>query len=289
MSGMNREMIGELYLGEVVVVGEEEMVAYAEATGDESGARGEGGLVVAPPLFSQRLLHEVLEAAFLDERLNADVLRLVHGEQDMRFHRALRPGDRVQAHARVEAIEDKSTGQLLVLEQWLVCEGEMVTESTSGLFVRAPSGGVGERAKKAAARSGEGDESARREVIWESSYRIAEDQPARYAEASGDHNPIHLDPEVAKRAGLPGVILHGMCTMAVAGNAIIEGVLGGDSRGLKRLKVRFARPVLPGQVVTTRVWEQEGEAGGRVLGFEAVNEQGVAVLKRGLAEVAGGG
>ena len=59
----------------------------------------------------------------------------------------------------------------------------------------------------------------------------------RYAEASGDPNPIHTDPEFAKSVGLPGVILHGLYSMAQVARAHTEAA-GGDPRALKRLSVQ---------------------------------------------------
>ena len=71
------------------------------------------------------------------------------------------------------------------------------------------------------------------------------DQTFRYAEASGDRNPIHVDENVAKMAGLPGIILHGLCTMAFTSKVMIDNLCGGDPKRLKRLTVRFSRPVFP--------------------------------------------
>lgn len=282
--GLNREMLGEKYKASARFVKPPEMVAYAEATEDRNPdyveIDRESG-IIAPPLFTQKLFHEVLGAAITDERVNADLLRLVHGEQDMYFHRPLKPWDLVAARSEIVAMEEKSTGELLKLKQWLVCEGEIVTESISGLFIRGDSG-----SKKKKSSGSSSDVAPEREIIHEESQFVAEDQSLRYAEASGDHNPIHKDPKVARSAGLPNIILHGMCTMAFAGKAVVDGVLGGDSRGLKRLKVRFAKPVLPEQTVTTRIWEEgTSDEGRRVLGFEAVNDDGVVVLKSGIAEV----
>ena len=53
-------------------------------------------------------------------------------------------------------------------------------------------------------------------------YPVAEDQTERYAEASGDHNAFHLDEGAARAAGLPGIIVHGLCLMAFAGRAVLE-------------------------------------------------------------------
>ncbi len=283
--GLNREMLGAKYKGQSRFVKAPEMVAYAEATEDHNplyvDVERDGG-VIAPPLFSQKLFHEVMGEAITDEALGADLLRLVHGEQDMRFHRPLEPWDLVAARAEIADIEDKSSGQLLTIRQWLVCEGETVAESTSGLFIRGAGGGGkgGTKKSKPAAEAPED-----REIVVEESQFVAADQPHRYAKASGDHNPIHTDAEVAKSAGLPSVILHGMCTMAFAQKAIVDGVCDGDPRRLKRLSVRFSRPVLPEQTVTTRVWKKSVDQGVTTLGFEAVDDDGQTVLSRGLAEV----
>src|SRR6059058_1330171 len=68
--------------------------------------------------------------------------------------------------------------------------------------------------------------------------------PHRYAGASGDFNPIHIDPEFAKAVGLPGNILHGLYGMAQVARANAEAA-GGDPRKLKRLSVQFRGMGLP--------------------------------------------
>lgn len=61
----------------------------------------------------------------------------------------------------------------------------------------------------------------------------------RYAGASGDFNPIHVDPEFAQAVGLPGTILHGLYMMGLVARANAEAVGGGDPRSMKRLAVQF--------------------------------------------------
>ena len=81
----------------------------------------------------------------------------------------------------------------------------------------------------------------------------------RYAEASGDMNPIHIDEEFAKKVGLPGCILHGLWSMAQVARAH-AAVAGGDPRALKRLRVQFRGMGFPEQeiVVTATVTEADG-------------------------------
>ncbi len=86
------------------------------------------------------------------------------------------------------------------------------------------------------------------------------DLTKRYAAASGDPNPIHTDPEFAKQVGLPGVILHGLWTMAQVARAH-SAVADGDPRALRRLEVQFRGMGFPEQevVVTSTVKEADGD------------------------------
>jgi len=73
-------------------------------------------------------------------------------------------------------------------------------------------------------------------------------RPVYYAAASGDFNPIHIDPRVGRAAGFQGVILQGMCTYAWTAEACVAYL--GDPARLRRLRVRFSRPVQAGDVLT---------------------------------------
>lgn len=105
----------------------------------------------------------------------------------------------------------------------------------------------------------------------------------RYAEASGDPNPIHTDPEFAKNAGLPGCILHGLWTMAQVARANTAAA-GGDPRALKRLSVQFRGMGFPEQelTVTGTVARSEGET----VVVETVAEQdGNQIIRNAEAEL----
>jgi acyl dehydratase len=108
--------------------------------------------------------------------------------------------------------------------------------------------------------------------------KFTREQVAAYAEASGDHNPIHLDDDFARSVGLPGVIAHGMLQMGIAATVAAEAAGGPDH--LRRISVRFAGMVMPGDTVTFRA-EPNGE--GR-LELSAVNQEGEAVLTRAGAD-----
>jgi 3-hydroxybutyryl-CoA dehydratase len=107
-------------------------------------------------------------------------------------------------------------------------------------------------------------------------------RPVYYAAVSGDFNPIHIDPEVGRAAGFPGAILQGMCTMAWLADACTAYL--GDPARVKRLRVRFSRPVVVGDVVTFRGRCVAVEGPVVRLEIEARNQRGEEVLKDASAE-----
>ena len=96
---------------------------------------------------------------------------------------------------------------------------------------------------------------------------IDQDQASRYAEASGDHNPIHLDEEFARGVGMQGVILHGLCSLAMCTDAIVESVAAGDASRLRRVATRFLRPVYPGATLSVATFGPGDEDGIASFGF----------------------
>lgn len=108
-------------------------------------------------------------------------------------------------------------------------------------------------------------------------------RPLYYAAASGDFNPIHVDPEVARKAGLQGPILQGMCTFAWLAEACARAA--GDPGRVSLLSARFSRPVAIGDEVRFEVRCTATEAGVATLEIEAANQRGEEVLKGARAEV----
>ena len=107
-------------------------------------------------------------------------------------------------------------------------------------------------------------------------------RPMYYAAASGDFNPIHIDPEVGKEAGLGGAILQGLCTLGWAVDAFIAYL--GDPGRVSGIKVRFSRPVAPGDVVTFKGTVTSLENGKLVASIEAMNQREETILKGATVE-----
>ena len=107
--------------------------------------------------------------------------------------------------------------------------------------------------------------------------------PHRYAGASGDFNPIHIDPEFAKQVGLPGNILHGLYSMAQVARANAAAA-GGDPRSLRRLTVQFRGMGMPEQEITvTGTVKEAGE--GRALVDTVAEQGGNGIIRNAEAEL----
>lgn len=115
---------------------------------------------------------------------------------------------------------------------------------------------------------------------------ITRTQLALFAGASGDHNPIHLDDEEARKGGLPGVIAHGMLNMAYLGQLLSNAV---PVRNIRAFNARFVAMAVPGDTITCRgeVAEKRQEGGENLLdlNIRAVNQKDETVLD-GTASVA---
>ena len=280
---LNTACVGREYPPVTINVTLDAMQKYARAYNDDNPAffdasRATG--IVAPPMFGVTVTWDALMKAMMDPDLHVDLLRLVHGEQDMEFPNPIRPGDVNTANAKIVSIETKATGETMTVELNAANQkGQPVQKTLFIIFIR----GTRNRDASSEARPVEPD---RGEPLFSVAQTIDKDQTFRYRDASGDPNPIHVDENVAKMAGLPGIIVHGLCTMAFTSKVAIDNLCAGDPSRLKRLRVRFSRPVLPGQTITTKVWADGEHNGRKVFAYETFNPDGQPVIKGGIAEVA---
>ena len=240
---VNQENIGKTYDAKPRTISPQDLEAYALATDDHNPLYSpDAPHQIGSPMFPVRPLLEVLFGVLFDLSNGIDMTRLVHGEQEMVFHRPVKPGAVVVPRGSLASVEVKEQGEIVTVEQRLQGEdGTLYTEATSRMFIKAKGAQQGEKKRDPQPQQ------QVHEAVHTMSQHVALDQTERYAQASGDHNPIHLDETMAKAAGLPGRILHGLCTMAFATRALVEGPCGGNPEALKAISVRFARPVTLGQ------------------------------------------
>lgn len=226
---------------------------FAEATLDPVPQHRAGDVAgpTVPVLFAWQCGYPQLLAA-LPPGLRS---RTVHGAQDIHHHGPITPDCKVTTSAAIVAsvparpgltitahsVSRDDTGRLLV-EQW-------TTLLIRGYHAGEPRGEV----------PPEQPGSADGAELGELRTPVPRGQVARYAEASGDREPIHLDAKVARASGFPDVIMHGNCTLAVAAHHVLGRAADGDVRRLRRITGRFRRPVHEGETISTRMWAPSRE------------------------------
>jgi acyl dehydratase len=250
--------------------------AYAAATVDDNEAYTSGKY--APPVFGVVPTWESLMVSNAAVIPAEAMLMVVHGEQDMWFHQPLVPGMTLRTRAtpfsvRVGASGTRFTSRIDSVDE----HGDPVLEIYGTTFVRGMSDGESAGPDKPDHTF---PDDARSRPAGEVTVHLPEGITYRYSDASGDLMPIHLDENVAKSVGLPGIIVHGLCTMAVCSQAVVRTLADGDPARLKRLAVRFAKNVFPDSDVTVSMYE----AGDGAYAFEA-HSRGDLVISNGRAEL----
>jgi acyl dehydratase len=212
-----------------------------------------------------------------DERSGVDWKKVLHGEQGVILQKPLPATGAVIGKSRVTGIIDKGAdkGSLMFSER------DVVDKKTSALLATLKSttvmrgnGGYG----------GPSTATPEPHQLPERAPDIVLDlktlpQAALIYRLSGDYNPLHADPAVAKAAGFERPILHGLCTFGVAGRAILRACCDNDPSRLAEMHLRFSSPVFPGETISTEMWRD-----GKTISFRArAQPRNVVVLNNGRA------
>ncbi len=250
---------------------------YADAIGadselhhDADAAKAAGFRdLVAPPMFCVVYSAPAMGPAILDPEVGINFPAMVHGGQAFEWGEPVCAGDVITTTARCDRdLREGRQGLLRVREQ--------LHESGRGRD-RARHLDQHRQGRLSVTEPKPGD------AVPELTVTPDAGLTKRYAEASGDPNPIHIDPDFAKSAGLPGIILHGLWTMAqvARGNAALAG---GDPRSLKRLSVQFRGMGFPEQEVTVSGTVKEVD-GDRVVVDTVAEQGGNQIIRNAEAEL----
>lgn len=212
--------------------------------------------------------------------LEVNWVKLLHGEQAFEIHRPLRPDTTYVSRNEVLGVLDKGEGKgamLFLRKELRETESGQLASTIESTYVLRGDGGCGSTIKEAPLPhplpERAPDESVAIPTLARSAliYRL-----------SGDYNPIHADPVMARKAGFERPILHGLCSLGVATRAVLRACCGDQPQRLKSLKLRFSSPVYPGETLVTDIWRD-----GAVASFRTrVAERDVVVLNNGRATVA---
>ena len=262
---------------------------YAAAVSDPNPVyfndEREGG-IVAPPMFSTALTWPILanigdyiqDATFPRELL----LTQVHHTEHLRFHRPVIPGEDLSVRGRIAAILPHRVGTRVV-----IClaahdaDGQSVFTEHLGAMLRGViclGGGQGEADLPVIPRP-----SNPMDGLWEANVFIEPERPHIYDGCTGIFFPIHTSQQFAHQVGLPGIILQGTATLALAAREIVNREASGNPARLEGLACRFSGMVRPGATIQIRMVSQSADHRGTDLFFEVLNEAGQSVIRNGWA------
>jgi acyl dehydratase len=202
-------------------------------------------------------------------------LMVVHGEQRVQIHKPLPPAAEIISDSRIIGAFDKGKdkGAVIVNERVIreKSTGDKLATLIGTTFARGDGGFGG---PKDGAPEPHQLPTRAPDLVHECDTR--KDQAFIYA-LSGDRNPLHRDPKIAKMAGFPAPILHGLCSYGTACRAIISTVCKYDPTKIREFNVRFSSPVYPGETIVTEMWVD-----GNVVSYRSrLKERDVVVLNNG--------
>ena len=236
------------------------LMAYNAALGEVS----EAAHALFPVCYEWPANRALREASGL-QALNE---RLVHAQHDLMIHRAPRAGETLQVTGRIVSVAQRRPGAFVVMRmQTRGAGGEPVTTTDYGMLYRDVTLEGGDR--------GEIEDPPKHDAKLQPAGEIAVAATAAhvYTECARIWNPIHTEPAYARKAGLPGIILHGTATLALCVSRILEKF---ELRQPKRVRCRFAGMVLMPSTLTVHA-SRIGDA----VAFETRNARGEKVIERG--------
>ena len=204
-----------------------------------------------------------------------DMNKVLHGEQRLTIHRPLPSAAELITEGRIEAVLDKGPGKGLLIytstTARIAGEDAPILSHGNTIFARGD-GGIGSAGQTVPVHR-----IPQRPADRSVSLCTREDLALLYR-LNGDANPLHADPAVAKQAGFPRPILHGLCTYGLACRSVIEAACDFDATRISQFDVRFSKPVFPGETITTDLWID-----GSIISFRCrIDARDTLVLDNGL-------
>jgi acyl dehydratase len=266
-----------------------ETMNYAAAVGDDNpwyfDDERDGGLV-APPLFSVAVTWPILERIW--EYIDTDrfppelLLTQVHHTEHLVFHRPIRTGDNLTVRGRIAAVLPHRAGTQVVIcfEARDQTDQAVFTEHTGALLrgVSCMGGGKGGETLPAIPPGPEEDQ-----ALWETVIPIDPLRPFIYDGCANIYFPIHTSKSFARQVGLPGIILQGTATLALAAREILDREAGKDPRKLLTFSGRFTGMVLPGTSIRVSLVGKTTRSDGTDLHFVVRNAEGQPAVSKGYA------
>jgi acyl dehydratase len=201
----------------------------------------------------------------------------VHGEHDVVLHRPIVPGEPLRIWVEGQGARPAGRNSLVTLRYTMLdADDALVAEQWwTTVFLGVTCDPTGDPAPEHAF-----PDDARERPIGTYRVEVDPDMARRYAEVSGDWSAHHFDLDAARVSGFDRLFLHGLCTMALCAQGVVELAAGGDPERVRRVAVRFATPTFLGERLDVRLYD----AGAPGIAFEA-DSAGATVITNGRAEL----
>lgn len=211
----------------------------------------------ALPTYAVIPVFETLMGMLSVPGMDFNPMMLLHGEQYTEIlQRPFPLQATIRNEARIAAIHDKGAGKgaLVVTDVTSrdAASGEALFRNEFTAFIRGE-GGFAAPGDPGAPPAGNEPPPRTPDAVVEQATLPSQ---ALLYRLSGDRNPLHIDPSMAKFGGFTRPILHGLCTFAHVARAAIDGCAGGEPTRFRSIKVRFSQPVYPGETIVTRMWRE---------------------------------
>ena len=240
-------------------------------------ALNRGGFRVLPT-FAVTFPFGALEQIVTVPGLKFNFMNLLHGEQYLEIKRPLAPQGIITNQAYISQIYDKGSGALVIVDiSSSDKDGNEIAFNQASIFLRGVGNFGGDRGPFGNINVPPDREP---DALFED--KTADNQALLYRLSSGDNNPLHADPGFAAMVGFERPILHGLCTFAFAGRAVLKQFAGNDSSRFKSIKARFSRHVFPGETILTEMWQEQP---GTILFRSKVKERDEIVLSNGAVKI----
>lgn len=184
--------------------------------------------------------------------LNIDFTKVLHGEQYLELYKPLPTSGKLTSEASIADILDKGSGALLLLDVYTYSGKDLLCYNQFSVFV-VGAGGFGGKRSSEKAKATMNPPNRKPDVVLTDVTTV--DQAALYR-LSGDWNPLHIEPGFAALGGFQKPILHGLCSFGFAARHVLKHFANNDVTKFKAIKVRFAKPVFPGQTLQTEMWKE---------------------------------
>ncbi|MDA3900661.1 MAG: MaoC/PaaZ C-terminal domain-containing protein [Spirochaetes bacterium] len=201
------------------------------------------------PFYLAQLAYPAVSDLIYNEDLRINLLKLVHSAQSIKIFHPILHGDNLSLEAEISEIDRSAIGDVILLSATFTRDDTVVARTNSE-FITKLRRRTGEKPQYTNTRpSSEKPETFTIQTVKKST--------KQYALLSEDRNPIHTSAIIARMAGFPGAIMHGMHTMGITTATLVKRYAGNSWKNLDYVSMRFSRFIIPGEELSVSLYDAD--------------------------------